>query len=77
MQRPWMGDTYSLASHGLASLPPCTSQDTSTTHNRLGPRPLVTKCENALQLGVLEAFFSTSLDDSSLCQVGTNPASIV
>ena len=46
MQRPWRDVTYCLASPGLLSLLSYTTQDyqlrNGTTHNGLGPPPLIT-----------------------------------
>ena len=60
MQKPWRNAAYWLAPHGLFSLLPYRTQDCwprdDTIHNGLGPPLLITNGENALQLGLMEAF---------------------
>jgi len=60
MQRPRRDAAYWLASPGLLSLLSYRTQDhqprDGTTHNGLGPPPLITNRANALQLGLMEAF---------------------
>ena len=65
IQRLWMGDAFWLAPKGLLSLLSYRSQDhqprDGTTHNGLGPPPLlVINWENALQLDLMEAFLHGS-----------------
>ena len=76
MQRPWRDPAYWLASHDLASLLSYRTQDhqvrDGTTHNGLGPPPLITNKENALQLDLMEAFSQLRFPPfryCSLCQV--------
>ena len=79
MQRPWRDVLYWLAP-GLLSL---LSYRTKTTSPEMVPptrglSPLITNWENALQLGLMEAFPHQrllSLWELQLCQVDTKPAS--
>ena len=54
-----------IASPGLLSLLSYRTQDyhprDGTTHNGLGPAPLITNWENALQMDLMEAFFQLRL----------------
>ena len=60
MQKPWRGAAYWLASHGLLSLLSYRTQDhqsrDGTINYELGPSPLMTNWENALQPDLMETF---------------------
>ena len=65
MQRPWRDAAYWLISHDLISLFSFKTQNhqprNGHTHNGLGPPPLITNSKNALQLDLMEAFFSINV----------------
>jgi hypothetical protein len=67
MQRPWRDIPYWLASPGLLSLLSYRTQDYQPRDGTTtrGPPHLITNCENALQLDLMEAFPQLKL--LSLC----------
>ena len=60
MQRLWRGAAYWLAPHGLLGLLSYRTRDhqprDGTAHHGLGPPPLITNGENALELDLIKAF---------------------
>ena len=65
MQRLWRQAVYWIPSGDLLSLLSYSTQDLQSrdgvTHQGLGPLPLITNRENALQLDLMEAFLHLRL----------------